>query len=218
MSRNILVLIIVRSYLPGAIAQEASPNFISGSILQDSLQIPPKTSQIYLKGLPVRGIQALEINEEGKFERPGFDSVGYQIIVVSTHWDLDLGGRQNSLIRELGFMPSQAHDSTIFIPTEQRIGPEMAHRDIQRGSPKLLFNSGIAGTVHLCHQEDQSDKTIVTYGCDQVYEEKYGVTYVDFGCVPPPIEWINAYNEAVFKHLDELFGPVWREEIVRDKF
>jgi hypothetical protein len=78
---------------------------------------------------------------------------------------------------------------------------EKAIDDIKKGKPKLLLVGGIAPVV---------------YTTDKDFEEKFGITFYDFGCTPDRQECMLAYNRTVFAYLDKKFGKKWRSEIRKD--
>jgi hypothetical protein len=79
---------------------------------------------------------------------------------------------------------------------------EKALKDIQSNRPAILLQSGIAPVV---------------YTADKDFEERYKVTFYDFGCVAADRqECLTAYNKIVFEYLDKTYGKKWRREIRRD--
>ena len=46
------------------------------------------------------------------------------------------------------------------------------------------------------------------------FAKKYNVRFHDFGCVVPAnLSFYDTYNQFVFKHLTNTFGPEWLKEI-----
>ncbi len=82
------------------------------------------------------------------------------------------------------------------------IGADAAQRDIENGKARLLLVGGIAPKI---------------YGNEDAFEQKYGVSYHDYGCMPPsPLACLSAYNREVFIHLEKVYGHQWKEEIRDD--
>jgi hypothetical protein len=48
------------------------------------------------------------------------------------------------------------------------------------------------------------------------FEKKFKVHYLDLGCVVPAGLCIESYNQEVSKHLDRLYGKLWRKEVRTD--
>ena len=49
---------------------------------------------------------------------------------------------------------------------------------------------------------------------DTAFQETYGLTYHDFGCLAPSdMDYFAAYNLFVFQHLKEKWGNAWEKEI-----
>lgn len=79
---------------------------------------------------------------------------------------------------------------------------ERALKDIQNKKPSLLLQGGIISVVK---------------ASDKDFEEKYKISFWDFGCVMSDnIECIIAYNKTIFEYLDKTFGKKWRQEIRKD--
>ena len=77
----------------------------------------------------------------------------------------------------------------------------LAQLDIDKGTPFLLLQSGIAPIV---------------YTTDSIFENKFRVYYSEQGCTGPDNELMKAYNIEIFKYLDEQFGKKWRKSIRKD--
>lgn len=78
---------------------------------------------------------------------------------------------------------------------------ELARQDIEKGTPFLLIQSGIAPVV---------------YTTDGIFESQYKAYYYEQGDVAPNTQLITAYNIEIFKFLDDQYGRKWRESIRRD--
>lgn len=78
---------------------------------------------------------------------------------------------------------------------------ELANYDIEKGLPFLFLQSGISPIV---------------YSSDSIFEKKFKVYYYEQGCIGPDNEMMIAYNQVVFKYLDEKFGRDWRKSIRKD--
>ncbi len=79
---------------------------------------------------------------------------------------------------------------------------EKAQKDIAAGKARLL----LIGSIGPIANTDADDR----------FEKKYKVRYLDFGCTPPALDCVKAYNKTVFKHLDSTYGSRWRKEVRRD--
>ncbi|MGO3719474.1 MAG: hypothetical protein ACTJGD_09090 [Mesonia hippocampi] len=77
----------------------------------------------------------------------------------------------------------------------------LARQDIDKGTPFLLLQSGIAPVV---------------YTTDSIFENKFRVYYYEQGCSGSDNELMKAYNIEIFKYLDEQFGKKWRKSIRKD--
>lgn len=78
---------------------------------------------------------------------------------------------------------------------------DLAQQDIDKGTPFLLLQSGIAPVV---------------YTTDSIFENKFRVYYYEQGCTGPDTKLMKTYNVEIFKYLDEQFGKKWRKSIRRD--
>lgn len=78
---------------------------------------------------------------------------------------------------------------------------ELAKFDIEKGTPFILLQSGIAPVV---------------YATDSVFENKFKVYYYEQGCVGPDYELMKEYNYVIFKYLADTYGKKWRSEIRKD--
>jgi len=77
----------------------------------------------------------------------------------------------------------------------------LAKMDIGRKQIKFLLRGGIVST-HVKGQE--------------VFEEKFGITYADFGCIMPVNLSIADYNKTIASYLDQRYGKSWRKEVRKD--
>jgi hypothetical protein len=73
--------------------------------------------------------------------------------------------------------------------------------DLKKGKVEFLLQGGFA-PVHIKGQE--------------VFEEKYGLHYRDFGCMVPKEICLDAYNREVGQYLDKKHGKAWRKEVRKD--
>lgn len=78
---------------------------------------------------------------------------------------------------------------------------KQANADIKNGKLKFLIQGGIAAT-RVKGQE--------------LFEQKYGVVYYDFGCVGPSAIRIEDYNKVVASFMDKKYGKGWRKEVRKD--
>lgn len=78
---------------------------------------------------------------------------------------------------------------------------ELAPRDIAAGKPGFLLPVGEFVPIHTT---------------DSLFEGKYGITYVHFGCVGPEKAMAVAYNQVVLRHLQRQYGRRWRQAVRRD--
>ena len=78
---------------------------------------------------------------------------------------------------------------------------KQANADIKKGKLKFLIQGGIVAT-RVKGQE--------------IFEQKYGVVYYDFGCVGPSNIRIDAYNKVVGNFMDRKYGKGWRKEVRKD--
>tara|TARA_R110002072_G_scaffold302065_1_gene483659 strand:- start:1957 stop:2382 length:426 start_codon:yes stop_codon:yes gene_type:complete len=56
----------------------------------------------------------------------------------------------------------------------------------------------------------------VEYTTDKNFENKYGIYFFDFGCVPPSEKCVIEYNSKVFDYLEKTYGEKWKKEIRDD--
>lgn len=78
---------------------------------------------------------------------------------------------------------------------------ELANRDIEKGMPFILLQSGIAPK---------------TNPKDSVFEERFGVHYLEFGCIGADFELMKEYNFVIFNFLTHKFGKKWERSIRKD--
>lgn len=79
---------------------------------------------------------------------------------------------------------------------------EKALKDINAKTPLILLQSGIASTF---------------YENDKNFEEKFQISFHDFGCIPGDrSDCLIEYNKTIFDHLDKVYGKEWRKEIRKD--
>ena len=76
---------------------------------------------------------------------------------------------------------------------------QMFENDLQKKAIKLYLLGGMVSVVR------ENDKP---------FEEKYKITYHDFGCVVPAnLDLYIAYNRLVFAHLESDFKDDWKNEV-----
>ena len=51
---------------------------------------------------------------------------------------------------------------------------------------------------------------------DAEFQAKYKVEFFAQGCVRVEVDDEGAYNKAIFKELDKIYDPEWREELRTD--
>ncbi|WP_293743580.1 hypothetical protein [uncultured Pedobacter sp.] len=78
---------------------------------------------------------------------------------------------------------------------------KQANADIKKGKLKLMVQGGIVAT-RVKGQE--------------LFEQKYGVVYFDFGCVGPSTIRIEDYNKVIASFMDKKYGKSWRREVRKD--
>lgn len=88
----------------------------------------------------------------------------------------------------------------IFVTTKGE-AVELAKKDIEKGKPFILLQSGISSIV---------------FSTDSTFENKYNVYYYEQGCVGPDYELMKAYNFVIFDFLTNKYGKKWRREIRKD--
>jgi hypothetical protein len=85
--------------------------------------------------------------------------------------------------------------------TEISEAKDLAQQDVDKGTPFLLIQSGIAPVV---------------YSTDSIFENKFQVYFYEKGCTGPDNELMKAYNIEIFKCFDEEYGKKWRKSIRKD--
>jgi hypothetical protein len=79
---------------------------------------------------------------------------------------------------------------------------EKALKDIKAKRPMILLQGGIAPVV---------------YTTDRTFENRYKISFNDFGCVAGDRqECLITYNKTIFDYLDKTYGKKWRKEIRKD--
>ncbi|MCT8341240.1 hypothetical protein MG296_14330 [Flavobacteriaceae bacterium TK19130] len=78
---------------------------------------------------------------------------------------------------------------------------EFAESDIKNGQPILLLAGGIAPVQVLT---------------DVDFENKFNVSFYDYGCVQPSEICMEKYNWKIFDYLTEKYGRKWQKEIRDD--
>lgn len=80
-----------------------------------------------------------------------------------------------------------------------------AKKDIVNGNIRILFSGGFGGMPDFNNEDDLA------------FQKKYGVKFYSLGCFRGgDDENQEAYNNRIFKYLDEKFGKTWRIEIRKD--
>ena len=79
----------------------------------------------------------------------------------------------------------------------------IAKQDIKKNEIKILIVGGIAPTI---------------FTTDKNFEEKYQITYYDFGDLPAKEACMYNYNAIVFDYLTEKYGNSWKREIRKDVY
>jgi hypothetical protein len=79
----------------------------------------------------------------------------------------------------------------------------IAEQDITNNSIILIIVGGISPTV---------------YATDIEFENKYSLTYYDYGDLPASRECMLIYNFRIFEYLTEKFGKSWQKEIRKDVY
>ncbi len=83
-----------------------------------------------------------------------------------------------------------------FIDTKSK---QMFENDVQKKSIRLYLLGGLVAVIR------ENDKP---------FQEKYKVTYHDFGCVVPAnLDLYIAYNRLVFDYLNQNFKDDWKNEV-----
>lgn len=78
-----------------------------------------------------------------------------------------------------------------------------AVRDVESNRMKLFGIGGISPVAYSSR--------------DSIFEFRYKVKYVLFGCVTPyENDSIKAYNKEIGKYLDKRYGEAWRKELHPD--
>lgn len=78
---------------------------------------------------------------------------------------------------------------------------EKAVLDIRKGKINFLVQGGIVSR-YVKGQE--------------LFERKYQLKYLDFGCVIPKDLCLDVYNAEIAKYLDKKYGSSWRKEVRKD--
>jgi len=83
-----------------------------------------------------------------------------------------------------------------FIDTKSK---QMFENDVQKKSVRLYLLGGLVSVLR------ENDKP---------FQEKYKITYHDFGCVVPAnLDLYIAYNQLVFASLEQNFKDDWKKEV-----
>jgi hypothetical protein len=77
----------------------------------------------------------------------------------------------------------------------------LAKEDIANNTPFLLLASGISPIAHVT---------------DTIFENRYKVNYFEFDCIPPETQFAIAYDQEIFKYLEEKYGRKWKRGIRKD--
>jgi len=98
--------------------------------------------------------------------------------------------------------PNRSVKIDFTVSTDCEFNKELALKDIESGTPKLLLVGGIAPLTNTKR--------------DKKFERKYSIEYYDFGCNPETYECLADYNKTIAKYLDEQFGRNWRNSVRGD--
>ena len=79
---------------------------------------------------------------------------------------------------------------------------EIAEKDWKEKKAKLYIVGGIA--------------PIANGKADSRFEKKYKIEYYDFRDTAPNMEYIQVYNERIFRLMDKKFGTEWRKKVRSD--
>ncbi|KIA88403.1 hypothetical protein OC25_26250 [Pedobacter kyungheensis] len=102
----------------------------------------------------------------------------------------------------LSLVMTQLNAKTVLrVDSIQTASIKQANADIKKGKLKFLIQGGIVAT-RVKGQE--------------IFEQKYGIVYYDFGCVGPSNIRIDAYNKVVGNFMDRKYGKAWRKEVRKD--
>ena len=102
----------------------------------------------------------------------------------------------------LSLVMTQLNAKTVLrVDSIQTASIKQANADIKKGKLKFLIQGGIVAT-RVKGQE--------------IFEQKYGIVYYDFGCVGPSNIRIDAYNKVVGNFMDRKYGKGWRKEVRKD--
>jgi len=170
----------------------------------------------FSQNVDIKGKIISSVNGEGLFE--GFIQIEHRFGISTIEYGefeikhLELNKKYNLKISSFGYFDL---DTTITIKDKLNIdefkfvlnancniGIDKAKEDIKKGEPKLLIFGSIAPSANTKN--------------DIKFEKKYKVNYFDYGCTPPTLECMEAYNKEIVKFLDKKYGKKWRKRVRRD--
>ena len=133
------------------------------------------------------------VDSSGNFKFTKLKSGSYELRVLDYHFEPELFriDIKNKSIRNVD----------LIVDANCEINKQVAETDLKNGRPKLILIGGIA--------------PVIDFGDDK-FANKYGISFYDYGCTPPPIECVYQYNNVIFEYLDNKFGENWREEVRED--
>jgi hypothetical protein len=188
---SLLILILTLCFTGSAFAQTVPLYSIKGNVrILIGLEILAPVEPAYIQVSPNSSVTIAD--SLGEFE---IDSL------VAGIYDIKLDMFGYPTLDTTLEITENVEDFLFLIFAECDINGEIAQRDISEQKPRLLIIGGIAP---------------VWYESDPEFQEKYGVTYFDYGCVSPGSECASQYNNVIFKYLDQKYGKSWRKEVRKD--
>lgn len=115
----------------------------------------------------------------------------FSSIIFSQNRELTDAEYNNSTAGKITFVDSETCEQI----------DEWIKADFKNNNVYLFLNGGIAP---------------VEYTSDKDFENKYGIRFYDFGCVPPNEKCVIEYNSRVFDYLTKEYGKKWKREIRDD--
>lgn len=98
--------------------------------------------------------------------------------------------------------PTSAISSSKLLFTDSETSARLlATKDIEKGTPYLLLQGGIAP---------------VFIDTDAVFEKKYAIAFYEYGCTGPDYELVKAYNTVIFDYPKKTYGKKWFREVRDD--
>ena len=188
---SLLILILTLCFTGSAFAQTVPLYSIKGNVrILIGLEMLAPLEPAYIQVSP--NSSATLTDSLGEFE---IDSL------VAGIYDIKLDMLGYPTLDTTLVITEDVEDFLLLVFSECSINGDIAQRDISEHKPRLLIIGGIAP---------------VWYESDPEFQEKYGVTYFDFGCISPGSECASQYNNVIFKYLDQKYGKSWRKEVRKD--